>query len=199
MLKTIGNQFKQPSGFLGRVISALMKKGNSKAYDKLIQLMEIKENEHLLEIGYGHGLGIERILSKINCNISGIDFSELMFKEASKRNKKHIEAGNVELHFGNFLDFEIQPNQYNIIYCTNVVYFWDELTKPFSKIKNGLKENGQFCFYMAHHEDLERMKFTKDGIFNKYTIEHVVDKLKLSGFENIDYQHDKGYYVKCKK
>lgn len=199
MLKTIGNQFKKPTGFLGKIISALMKKGNSFAYDTLLDILDIKDQDNLFEIGYGHGIGIERILSKYNCSISGIDFSELMYKEATKRNKRQIELNNVKLYFGDFLSFDFGELRFDKIFCINVIYFWDNLEKPFLTIRNGLKENGSFCFYMAHLDELNKLKFTKDGIFNKYSIENVVEKLRLAGFSKIDYQLGKGYFVKCEK
>jgi len=199
MLKTIGNQFKKPTGFLGKIVSAAMKKGNSFAYDTLLDILEIKDQDNVFEIGYGHGIGIERILSKNNCSISGIDFSELMYKEASKRNKRHIELNNAKLYFGDFLTFKLDELRFDKIFCINVIYFWDNLEKPFLAIRNGLKNNGSFCFYMVHSNVLNKLKFAKDDIFNKYSIENVVEKLNLAGFSKIDYQYKKGYFVKCEK
>jgi SAM-dependent methyltransferase len=199
MLKTIGNQFKKPTGFLGKIISAAMKKGNSFAYDTLLDILEIKDQDSLFEIGYGHGIGIEKILSKNNCSISGIDFSELMHKEATKRNKRHIELNNAKLYFGDFLTFNFGELRFDKIFCINVIYFWDNLEKPFLAIRNGLKDNGSFYFYMAHSDELNKLKFTKDDIFNKYSIENVVEKLNIAGFSKVDYQYKKGYFVKCEK
>lgn len=199
MLRLIGNQFRKPTGFLGRIIAKLMVKGNSYAYDKIIAELEIKQNDRIFEIGYGHGLGIDRILSNYDCFISGIDFSELMFKQAVKRNRKHIDNKKVELYYGDFLTSEIISNQFDKVFCINVIYFWDKLDDPFLKIKTGLKEGGTFCIYMAHRDDLKKMKFTKDEIFNKYTIEQVIDKLKQSGFNDISHKYDKGYLIKCRK
>jgi hypothetical protein len=51
---------------------------------------------------------------------------------------------------------------------------------------------------MAHRDDLNKIGFAKDGIFSKYTIEEVVDKLKLSGFNDIEYKLDGGYIIKCR-
>ena len=199
MLKTIGNQFKKPTGVLGKIVSSFMKKGNSFAYEELLNILEIKDHDNVFEIGYGPGLGIEKILSKYKCSISGIDFSELMYKEASRRNKKHIELNNAKLHFGDFLAFELDESGFDKIFCINVIYFWDNLEKPFLAIRNGLKSKGIFCFYMAHTDQLKRLKFTKDDIFNKYSIEEVVEQLKLAGFSKINHQYNKGYFVKCEK
>ncbi|HCT30854.1 MAG TPA: hypothetical protein DIW31_08990 [Bacteroidales bacterium] len=205
MFRAIGNQFRKPSGFLGRIISSLMIKGNNYAYEKTIIDLDIKQNDRLYEIGYGHGLGVFKILSNYNCYVSGIDFSELMFKEASKRNSKYIESKRSELTFGDFLTTELPSNLYDKIFCLNVIYFWDNLEVPFAKIRNTLKDGGIFYFFMADRDDLNRLKFTKDDIFNKYSIEQVITSLNNAGFKNITYNSDKGYkkergyYVKCFK
>jgi len=199
MFSTIGKQFRHPSGFLGRIISRLMKKGNMQSYDKVINELAIKKNDIIFEIGYGHGLGIKNIMLNNDCYISGIDFSELMYREASRRNKNFIETNKVELNLGDFLNYKIKSDYYDKIFCINVVYFWNNLEKPFLKIRDGLKKDGIFCFSMAHRDNLNKAKYTKDNIFNKYTIEQVIDKLTLSGFKKINFHFNKVYIIKCRK
>lgn len=205
MQKLIGNQLRKPTGFFGKIISKLMQKGNSSIYNKIILELEIKQGNKILEIGYGPGIGAERILNQYDCFVSGIDFSELMYKEATKRNKKFIDSKKAEFYCGDFLSTPIHTNEFDRICCLNVVYFWDALNIPFTKIHSGLKTGGLFCMYMAHREDLNKMKFSKKEIFNKYSIEQVVDELKKSGFKAInyeletDYRFERGYFIKCRK
>ena len=104
MLRYIGSQFKKPSGLLGRIISLVMIKGNSPEYDRIIPELDIRQNDRILEIGYGHGLGVDRISTMYECYITGIDFSELMYKQATRRNWKHIRNKKVELYYGDFED-----------------------------------------------------------------------------------------------
>lgn len=198
MLRTIAKQFRRPSGFLGKLASKFMQKGNLKAYEKLFKFLTIQDNQKIFEIGYGHGLGIENILSKHNCFVSGIDFSKLMYKQASKRNQQYIAQNKAKLHFGDFLEFEMEEKLYDKVFCINVVYFWNDLLLPFTKIRKSLKKDGTFCFYMAHKDELGKIKFATDGIFNKRTIEEVTDKLKEAGFSSIEHEYYKGYFVTCK-
>lgn len=195
----IANQFRKPSGLGGRIVSFLMKRGNSFAYDKIIEELDIKQNDHILEIGYGHGIGIDRICNTFDCRITGIDFSELMHKEATKRNRKHLEKKKVSLNFGDYLTFTCNENAFDKIYFTNVIYFWNKIETPFRKIRNELKSDGVFCFFMAQSENLRKMKFTTDDVFNKYEIEYVVKELENAGFRDIKYKLDGGYFVKCRK
>jgi arsenite methyltransferase len=199
MLRFIENQFRRPSGLTGRILSRIMLIGNRSAYNKLIPELDIRQNDRILEIGYGHGLGIDLISSGFDCFVNGIDFSEVMFQEATKRNKKHIANKKAELYYGDFLSSELISNQYDKVFCINVIYFWNKLIEPFSKVNFLLKEGGLFCLYMEHSDDLKQMKFTKNDIFNIYSVEQVVDNLKLSGFRDIDYKYDKGYLIKSQK
>lgn len=200
ILRKIGMQFKKPEGVLGKIISNLMIFGNRSAYENMIKNLTIKSNEKILEIGYGPGIGIG-LISKIyeSCEIYGIDFSELMFKRASKRNSQFIKNNRVHLLFGDFVETELSTTGFDKIFCINVVYFWDDLKKPFEKVNSLLKDDGTFSLYMAGKEELNKAKFTKDGIFNKYSIGQVVNALKSSGFHEIDHSFKKGYFIKAKK
>ena len=197
MRSFIGNQFRKPSGLAGRITSFLMKKGNRPAYDKIIPKMEIKNGDKILEIGYGHGLGIDMICKNNDCSVTGIDFSELMFKESKSRNRKHIENNRLVLHHGDYLDFNYPRKSFDKIFFINVIYFWNDLEKPFKKINEELKQNGKLYIYMADRDDLIKMKFTLDGIFNKYTIDQVSKELKRTGFDSIDYEFADGYCITC--
>jgi len=200
MLKEIiASQFKKPAGLFGIFTSNLMIKGNRDKYDTLIKDLNIKANDKILEIGYGPGIGINLIAGKCNsCIIHGIDFSKLMYKRAVKLNRKYIDEKKTKLFLGDFLTTEIDTNDYDIIFCLNVVYFWDDLQQPFARIISLLKKGGVFCFYMAHKDFLIEKK-SPDKIFNKYSIEQITGALIQAGFSEIDHYFNKGYYVKAKK
>lgn len=144
MFEKIAEQFRKPSGFWGKIVSGLMIKGNRPAYDVLLKDMDVQSGEKVLEIGYGPGIGIHLLATAINCQIYGVDFSELMHKKASKRNKKVIASGNVNLLFGDFVETQINTDGFDKVFCLNVVYFWDDLMPPFVKIRSLLKEGGHF-------------------------------------------------------
>ncbi|MEI7981551.1 MAG: hypothetical protein WCI71_07840 [Bacteroidota bacterium] len=43
------------------------------------------------------------------------------------------------------------------------------------------------------------MKFTKNDIFNRYSIDQVAECLTLAGFKDVVYSVDKGYIIKGRK
>jgi hypothetical protein len=52
---------------------------------------------------------------------------------------------------------------------------------------------------MADKDQLSNLKFTNDDIFNKYSIDEVLEAFKSAGFREFNYFFKKGYYVKAKK
>jgi SAM-dependent methyltransferase len=195
----IAKQFKKPTGLFGIFTSNLMVKGNRGNYENLLKDLDVQPHDKILEIGYGPGIGVNLIAEKCNsCVIHGIDFSKLMYKRASVLNNKHIHNNKVRLLLGDFLTLDIDPKDYDKVFCLNVVYFWDDLLQPFEKIRSLLKSGGIFCFYMAHKDFLIKKK-SPDKIFNKYSIEQVTEALTKTGFSRIEHYYNKGYYVKAEK
>ena len=197
--KFIASQFKKPTGLFGIFTSNIMVKNNQKNYNKIIKDLDLHANDKLLEIGYGPGIGIQMIAELCSdCTIHGIDFSKLMYKRASKYNKPFIDNGRVKLQYGDFLKSSVLGNNYDKVFCLNVVYFWDELNRPFEKVLSLLKKGGAFHIYMADKNTLIEKK-APDGVFNKYSIEQVQEALKATGFENVEHYVEKGLYIKAKK
>jgi hypothetical protein len=51
---------------------------------------------------------------------------------------------------------------------------------------------------MAEAATLQQ-KRAPDSVFNKYSIERVVEGLKEAGFENVEYYAENGLYIKATK
>jgi cyclopropane fatty-acyl-phospholipid synthase-like methyltransferase len=198
MLRALGKQLRLPSGLFGRLVSIMMDMRNREFYEKIIKDLDLKSGDRIYEIGYGPGLGIHLIVNSItDCSIDGIDFSELMYRQATKRNKKFIDAENVNLKYGDLLTSAVDNEQYDKIFCVNVIYFWSDLTKVFEKIYSMLSEGGRFCIFMTPAKDFEKLRFAED--FFKYSIEMVESELKKAGFKSVEYKLEKGYYTKAIK
>ena len=198
MFKLLGQQLRKPSGLSGKMVAFLMNRRSRKFYLKIIEKLEIDEQDKICEIGYGPGLGIHLIAgARSGCSISGVDFSPLMFETASGRNRKFIDNKRVRLYQGDFLTIDMHGEMFNKIFCINFVYFFKELAPLFNRIHSLLNVNGIFFIYMDNAEWLKKMKFAKD--FNKHSIEHVEDELRKAGFGNIESEFNHGYYIKSGK
>jgi cyclopropane fatty-acyl-phospholipid synthase-like methyltransferase len=198
MFKLLGEQLRKPSGILGKLVAKMMDKRNKKYYLEIIDLLQLKKGDKILEIGYGPGQGIQMLAeSEDDISIYGVDFSELMFKHASKRNKTYIANQKVKLQYGDLLSSDFINEKYDKIFCVNVIYFWDDLSQVFQKLLSMLNNRALFCIYMTSDEEFQNLSFAND--FCKYSIETVETELKNAGFSHVDYYYKSGYFITASK
>ena len=193
--KAIAKQLKRPTGFLGKILSKFLKQMNSEIYVQVIKDVNAQDGDRIFEIGYGHGSGILQLVKIADCVVEGIDFSEVMYKDAVKLNQKYIDKGMVSLAFGEFLDYEMKSSYFDKVFCVNVIYFWDDLQVPFLRIKESLNENGTFFIYMDSLEDIKNSRFTNDEMFNLYDIDFVLKSLEDVGFQSSYYNYGRGHII----
>ena len=197
MFNEIARQLRQPTGILGKILSKFLKRMNGDIYKQMVKELAAQDGEKIYEIGYGHGSGINQVAQAANCEVNGIDFSEVMYNDAVKLNADLITNKKVTLTFGDFLTTEIDAGYYDKIFCVNVIYFWSDLLKPFAKIKNSLTAKGIFYIYMDSLEEIKNSKFTNESSFNFYDMEQVRSQLNEIGFEVSHYDYGRGHILKC--
>lgn len=201
MKKQIAKQFRRPEGFWGRIVAMLMKKMNRPYYEKIIQQLNIVDSDKILEIGYGHGEAIKLIgIKNKHCRLSGIDFSELMYKQALKNNSALVQTGRLDLQYGDFINYNFGDKKFTKVFCVNVIYFWVDLTIGFKSVFELLEPGGLYAIYMTSAEDLMKVPFARTDVFNKYSIDHVLASLEKAGFHKIENNNftgksEHGYFI----
>jgi ubiquinone/menaquinone biosynthesis C-methylase UbiE len=163
-----------------------MEKNNGSQYDKAIQMLGIRDEDRILEIGFGSGLAIRRITEKNTCcRIEGLDFSSLMLNKARKNNRQAVAQKRVELHFGDLKDFEFGSKTFTKIFGINVIYFWEDLGGMCTRLHGLLAPAGRLILCMSSPERLGQIPFAVKGVFNKYPWETVLAALQKAGFNQV--------------
>ncbi|HWP93914.1 MAG TPA: class I SAM-dependent methyltransferase [Thermodesulfobacteriota bacterium] len=136
-------QFGQPRGFWGSLAGVIMAYTNRERNRWVISLLDIKRSNRVLEIGFGPGLAIE-LISKTALDgfIAGIDHSEVMIRQASKRNAEAIRVGRVDLRLGSVSNFPQFDEPFDRIISINSIQFWDNPVESLKGLWNMLKPGG---------------------------------------------------------
>jgi SAM-dependent methyltransferase len=124
----IASQFHRPTGLLGRLAGEIMtRRASNRARNAwAVGLLEIRPTDHVLEIGYGPGLAIELAARAApNGMVVGVDHSEVMWRNATRRNAAAIRAGRVELHHAE-LEALAGPPRFDRVLAVNVHMFWSD-------------------------------------------------------------------------
>lgn len=178
-------QFKNPSGILGALVSKVMRENNFFVYPAIEEYADFRENQRVLEIGYGPGVGIAYFLNNHRIKLDGIDCSRMMHAEASRRNRRHVRSGALTLHHAEFETFDFQGAPYDQVVFANVIYFWEDLAGVFRKINSILAPGGKLVFYMSDKRLLDKNPVADNPLFIKYTADFVVGALEEAGFANV--------------
>ena len=134
-IKFIGNNFGNPGGIAGKISVKIMNVMNQKQYKAILDNINLEHNDILLDIGFGNGYLMNKLFEKnIQINIYGIEISNYMVNNVSKKYKKYVENGYLKLLLENIANTSFENGTFNKIYTINTIYFWNDLEKCFSEM-----------------------------------------------------------------
>jgi SAM-dependent methyltransferase len=185
----IARQFRKPSGILGHFAARFMKKNNQDYYRRVVELLEVRDSDRILEVGCGAGFVI-RMIAEQNaaCRIDALDFSCLMLKKTGQNNRPWIRQGRVRLLLGDLGNYDFRRDRYTKIFAVNVLYFWENLGAMLAKLYALLEPKGRLLLFMSSPERLRKVPFAADGVFNKYSLEHVTNEILRTGFARVKHE-----------
>ena len=94
----IRRQFGHPRGLVGWLVGHLMAVKNQGRSRWVLDLLDIRPEHRVLEVGFGSGVDIRRAAERARHGwVAGIDHSRTMVRQASRRNAGRIRPGQVEL------------------------------------------------------------------------------------------------------
>jgi ubiquinone/menaquinone biosynthesis C-methylase UbiE len=123
----IVRQFGKPSGPLGILAGLVMRvrPSNRLRNSRTLELLDIKSEDRVLEVGFGPGLAVARAAELATAGVVvGIDHSELMLRQARRRNAKAIKGGRVELLLGSADALPRFVQRFDKVMAVNVYMFW---------------------------------------------------------------------------
>jgi ubiquinone/menaquinone biosynthesis C-methylase UbiE len=138
-------QFGHPEGLCGHLAGMMMARtpSNMERIRWTLSLLDVKPNDRILEIGFGPGVSIELLAKSITHGlIVGVDHSEVMVRQARRRNAKAIQKGSVALLVGSASDLPVFPEPFDKIFCINSIHFWDRPIDCLKKLHGLMKPGG---------------------------------------------------------
>lgn len=139
----LDGQHGHPTGIIGRMLGEQMVRQHMPETSWTISLLNLKPEDHVLELGFGAGKAIELVAAQVsNGHVCGIDLSQEMVRSASRRNAQAIEAGRVTLLQGDILSLPFTDNQFDKVFSIQTLYFWSDLPRTLAEIFRVLKPGG---------------------------------------------------------
>jgi len=140
MAKHLGN----PEGEIGKAVTANLNKTNAGAYSAAFQQLGAVSGDRIIEIGFGNGREIPRVLSLADgLTYFGLDISETMIADATAYNSERIQRGQVTLACGTSAKIPADANAFTKALALNTIYFWADPITDLKELRRVLQPGGR--------------------------------------------------------
>ena len=187
----LNKQFGKPDGNLGRFVGWLMSVKNRDRANWTIEKLNLKPTDKILEIGYGSGATFKVVADQLTSGfIAGIDHSPVMLEQATKMNRGNIASNKAELKCGTVWELDYPEEHFDIIFGSNVHFFWEDPTKEFQKLYSFLKQDGRLIMVF-------QPRWTKTEEQVKQVAEKTKTQYEEAGLKNIKFEFKSMKPVTC--
>jgi ubiquinone/menaquinone biosynthesis C-methylase UbiE len=150
VIAAIVGQFGHPRGTAGSVAGWVMahRQSNRQRNRWVVSLLDVQPTDRVLEIGFGPGLAIAELARRVGepGHLHGVDQSEVMLRQASRRNAAAIADGRVRLSRAS-VD-QLPPSlggPFDAILTVNSFGFWPAPTERLHELRQRLRPGGRIA------------------------------------------------------
>ncbi|MDX1622186.1 MAG: methyltransferase domain-containing protein [Nitriliruptorales bacterium] len=140
--RRLSRQASHPTGWFGRMLGRIWLLDTAAVNDEALRLLKPAAGEHILELGFGPGRAIGRLV-QAGASVTGVDVSEEMVALADRRNRRAVDAGTVSLHRGDGTSLPVDDDTIDAALSVHTLYFWDDYPKVARELARTIKPAGR--------------------------------------------------------
>src|SRR4029453_18988872 len=141
-------QFHRPTGAGGHVAGWIMsgRSSNVRRSRWAVQLLDVQPTDRVIELGGGPGVAVAALATRaIRGLVVGVDHSQVMIRQARRRNKAAIRAGRVRLMHTPVQSLSISDGPFNAALAVNTVGMWPDPTARLRELARLLRPGGRIA------------------------------------------------------
>jgi SAM-dependent methyltransferase len=147
-VRAVVGQFHEPRGVGGRIAGWVMaNRGSNRERNRwAVGLLDVRPDDRVLEIGFGPGVAIHEIARRAtNGLVVGVDHSEVMVRQATRRNAAAVREGRVDLRLGPAEHLPAFDAPFDKILAVNSLMFWDDPVARLKELRALLTAGGRIA------------------------------------------------------
>jgi ubiquinone/menaquinone biosynthesis C-methylase UbiE len=148
VIRGVRAQFGRPTGLPGEIAGWVMahRASNRRRNAWAVSLLDVERDDRVLEIGFGPGIAIEELSRRApEGYVCGLDHSEVMLRQAARRNAEGVRRGQVELRLGSAQSLPAFATPFDKILAVNVLHFGDQPVERFEELRRVLRTGGRIA------------------------------------------------------
>jgi trans-aconitate methyltransferase len=124
----------------------------------VIDLLEPKKDEHILDLGCGDGtLAVE--MEKLGANVIAVDLSKSMVEKTKEKGIKAFVMSATELTF---------KNDFDAVFSNAVLHWVKDANEAIKKILKSLKSNGRFIAEFGGYGNIKYLTEAMQEVFDNH-------------------------------
>jgi len=183
---------------LSKIYAFIEEKFEKEIRTKGLTLLNLREGENVLEIGFGTGSTLVEMVKAVGAEgkVYGIDLTPKMVELARNKLMRHKFLRRVEICEGDARDMPYENKKFDAIYLASTLELFDtpDIPKVLNEVKRVLKPTGRICVISIpkeNHENSFALKMYEwfHKMFPKYAScrpIYVEDSIKEGGYEIIN-------------
>jgi ubiquinone/menaquinone biosynthesis C-methylase UbiE len=141
--KLLVRMFGRPKGVLGRLGGAIMARVNRDAAAQVIEVLDVRPDDKVLEVGFGPGVAVQLLLRRVPAgSVSGVDLSQEMVRQAAARNADALRNRRADLRYGSVERLPFADETFDKALAINSMQAWPDARAGLREIRRVLKHGG---------------------------------------------------------
>jgi ubiquinone/menaquinone biosynthesis C-methylase UbiE len=179
----IARQASCPTGLLGRFLAWIMAAETAAANEQALALLECRPDDHVLEVGFGHGRTLARAAALVPAGcVAGVDVSEHMVRTARRRNRQLLREGRLEVRRADSAHMPYPDGCFDRVFAVHTLYFWAEPRVHLREIARVMKAGARVVLGFTPKEDARTVANFPPTVYLFYTTTEVRRLLEETGF-----------------
>ena len=148
IIRRVRAQFARPTGVSGRVVGWNMasRASNRRRNVWTVSLLDVQRHDRVLEIGFGPGIAVREITRlAVEGYVCGLDHSEEMLRQATRRNAAAIRTGRVDLRLGSVDCLPVFAEPFDKVLAVNAIMFWDQTIDRLEELRRVMRPGGRIA------------------------------------------------------
>jgi len=197
LIELFGAQYRKPSGLLGGFVGPLMNWRHRPLSRWTIGLMDIRPDSYVLDIGCGGGMAIKEIVRVATGGfVAGVDYSEVMVRQALKHNAAAVGKKRVAIKKGDISSLPFKDESFDRACAIESFNYWPDPVPGLKEVYRVLKDGGLVAITTAWNKEMGNQQkyaaMAQKMRFPLYTGSEMVEMLTAAGFSKVQSQFRDG-------
>jgi len=178
--KLLMRMFGRPTGVLGRLGGVIMARMNRDAAEQVIEMLDVRLDDKVLEVGFGPGVAIQLLLHRIPAgSVAGVDGSQEMVRQAAARNADALRSRRVDLRYGSVERLPFADETFDKALAINSMQAWPDTRAGLREIRRVLKHGGNVALGFTVNSGQPKAGVAESLAAEGFTQARIVDRSKL--------------------